>query len=249
MHHDQWMMQAKEDILARLQKEILNFQGSRSNLSEAIKRPGLGPMDQAFPEKRFPLGVVHEFIAASPEDAAASTGFISGILHSLMQGAGACIWISNSKNVFPPALPAFGIAPDKIIFVTLQKEKELLWCMEEALKCNGLAAVVGEINALDFTASRRMQLAVEQSGVTGFILRRKVRSLQTNACFARWKIGSASSITEHDLPGVGHPSWKVQLLKVRNGRPGTWTVSWIQNKFRHIHEAQPQVLELQRKTG
>ena len=166
-----------------------------------------------------------------------------------MQGERTCIWISLSKNVFPPALAGFGISPDKIIFVTLQKEKEVLWCIEEALKCNGLAAVVGEINNFNFTVSRRLQLAVEQSGVTGFILRLHPRNMQTNACFTRWQINSAASISESNLPGVGYPCWKVDLVKVRNGRPGSWTIAWMQNSFRQIHEAQPVVRELQRKTG
>jgi len=34
--------------------------------------------------------------------------------------------------------------------------------MEEALKCAGLAAVIGEVREMDFKQSRRLQLAVEQ---------------------------------------------------------------------------------------
>ena len=60
--------------------------------------------------------------------------------------------------------------------------------MEEALKCDGIAAVVGEIQELSFTVSRRLQLAVEQSRVTGFILRNNPRNLNTTACVTRWKI-------------------------------------------------------------
>ena len=59
------------------------------------------------------------------------------------------------RTIFPPALKFFGIAPDKIIFIDLQKEKDILWAMEEALKCDGLAAVIGEMQELSFTASRR----------------------------------------------------------------------------------------------
>jgi protein ImuA len=36
--------------------------------------------------------------------------------------------------------------------------------MEEALKCEGLAAVIGEIKEISFSDSRRLQLAVEQPG-------------------------------------------------------------------------------------
>ena len=41
-----------------------------------------------------------------------------------------------------------------------------MWAIEEALKCDGLAAVIGEMKELSFTNSRRLQLAVEKSHVT-----------------------------------------------------------------------------------
>jgi protein ImuA len=72
--------------------------------------------------------------------------------------------------------------PHQIILIDLQNEKDVLWCMEEALRCNRLAAVVGEIRELSFTVSRGLQLAVEQIGVTGFIIRVRLRNLGTTAC-------------------------------------------------------------------
>jgi protein ImuA len=44
--------------------------------------------------------------------------------------------------------------------------------MEEGLKCRGLAAVVGEATRLSLTASRRLQLAAGESGVTAILIRR-----------------------------------------------------------------------------
>lgn len=65
--------------------------------------------------------------------------------------------------------------------------------MEEALKCGGLAAVVGEVQDISFTASRRLQLAVEQSGVTGFESSRGLphRFLQHEGIARRPRVGAA----------------------------------------------------------
>ena len=166
-----------------------------------------------------------------------------------MSSDGAVIWISASRIIFPPALKSFGIAPDKIIFIDLQKEKEIMWAMEEALKCKGLSAVIGEMQELNFTASRRLQLAVEQSKVTGFILRRNPRSINTTACITRWQITSAQSELMDDLPGVGFPRWNVELLKVRNGYPGKWQIEFAAGHFRHISKAVAIPLVQQKKTG
>lgn len=243
------MPAAKADIIEQLRNEILPLQGFHSVPSESFIDPGLGPVNDSFPNRRFPIGAVHEFISSDANDSAATTGFISGIISSLVQGGGICFWISTNCTVFPPALASFGIAPDKIIFVNLRKEQEVLWCVEEALKCNGLAAVVGELKELNFTASRRLQLAVEQSRVTGFIHRCHPRNLQQNACLTRWKVRSAPGIIENDLPGVGHPAWQVELLKVRNGRTGTWKIGWMNKRFHHEFNTALSLAELQRKTG
>src|SRR5690606_12434320 len=105
---------------------------------------GLGPIESAFPNAVFPKNAIHEFLTLAPENAAACNGFIAGILQALMQHGGACLWISASRSLFPPSLKAFGVEPHRIIFIDLQREKDVLWAMEEALKCEGLTAVIAE---------------------------------------------------------------------------------------------------------
>jgi protein ImuA len=103
--------------------------------------------------------------------------------------------------------------------------------MEEALKCPALSAVVGEIRDLDFTASRRLQLAVERSCVTGFVIRKNLSTINTTACVSRWRITSLPGATDDDMPGVGFPVWKIELLRMRNGQPGCWVVRWMNEEF------------------
>ncbi|HMH34982.1 MAG TPA: hypothetical protein VK543_18230 [Puia sp.] len=243
------MPASKADIIAQLQKEILPLQGFKSILNGTAVDTGLGSIHEAFPNTRFPLGAVHEFCCAGAEAAAATGGFIAGILAALMRTGGAALWISSSRTIFPPALKSFGIEPDKIVFVDLQKEKDILWAMEEALKCDGLAAVVGEMREISFTASRRLQLAVEQSGVTGFILHRNPRNVNTSACISRWQIIPLPSELADDLPGVGFPRWNVELLKIRNGKPGVWQMEWAAGRFRHISRITSASPEQQKKAG
>ena len=98
------------------------------------------------------------------------------------------------------------------------------------MKSESLAAVIGEVGELNFNNSRRLQLAVEKTGVTGFILRPSTR-LNTTACITRWKVASIQSALPGDMPGVGFPRWDVELLRVRNGKPGHWQVEWKTGKF------------------
>jgi protein ImuA len=228
------MLPEKADIIIQLQKEILQLQGFRYKVSDDLIRPVLGPIDSSFPNSVFPLASIHEFLTASPEDIAATSGFISCLLSSLMNNGGVSAWIGSSHAIFPAALKFFNIEPDKIIFINAKKPAELLWLIEEALKCDGLAAVVGEVNEISFTASRRLQLAVEQKRVTGFLIRKNSRSIHANACTARWRISSNPSIIPDDAPGIGFPAWNIELLKIRNGKPGAWQMQWAFNKLHSI---------------
>jgi protein ImuA len=232
------MSDCKEAIISQLKKDILLWQGFKPPTAGRKELIGLGPIEAAFPNAVFPKGALHEFLTEAPEHAAASAGFISGLLNALMQHGGACLWIGVSRTIFPPALKAFGVEPHRIIFIDLKQEKDVLWAMEEALKCEGLSAVVAEVRDINLTASRRLQLAVEQSKVTGFILRNDPRKLSTTACVARWRITPLPSVLEDGMPGVGFPRWTVELLKVRNGNPGTWKMEWAAGSFMPIEEAE-----------
>lgn len=218
----------KADIIAGLQTDILRLQGFKRPENSALNF-GLGPINQHFPNEVFPTGAIHEFLSSKKEDSAATTGFISGILSTLMGNKGAAVWISTNRKLFPPALATFGIQPDRFIFIDLHKEKHVTWALEEALKCGALSAVIGELHELSFTNSRRLQLAVEQSRVTGFIMHHGNR-VNTTACVSRWRISSQASINT-DFPGVGFPKWKVELLRIRNGKPGAWNIYWKNGKF------------------
>jgi len=243
------MTSANSDIIVQLKKEILSLQGFKTKGNAEVLNILPPLITEAFPNGQFPTGAVHEFLSSTAEDASATCGFVSGILSSLMQKKGACVWITSSLSIFPNALASFGITPDKIIFINLKKEKEILWTTEEALKFDGLAAVIAETKELNFTASRRLQLAVEQSRVTGFILRCNPKTITNTACVSRWKITSLPGELEDNMPGVGFPRWNVELLKIRNGKPGAWQIEFMDGKFYPVYTtvAIPQLQ--QKKTG
>jgi protein ImuA len=223
----------KKDIFQRLQKELLILQGlQKPDLPEV--NIGLRGIERAFPGKAFPTGGIHEFISHSPESRAATDGFIAGLLGRLMTRKGYCLWVSAKDNPFPPAVKSFGIAADKIIFVTPGRGKDILWAIEEGLKCKALTAVVGQIKELSFIESRRLQLAVEQSGVTGMIHRHCPQRETPVACVARWKIKPLASTVKTGMPGLGNYRWEVQLPRIRNGRPGIWQVEWTEADFHEI---------------
>lgn len=243
------MTATKTDILAQLQQQILAMQGFKTATIANAMSFGLGALEGCFPNGVFPTGSIHELICQGAEQAAASEGFMAGLLAKLMENGAACLWISKNRKLFPPALQSFGVLPQQVIFIDLYREKEILWVMEEALKCEGLAAVIAELPDLDFAQSRRLQLAVEQSRVTGLVLRKEPKRLSATACTVRWQVKPQASELQMGLPGVGQPRWEVNLLKVRNGHTGLFIIEWATDHFKPISIKKEQEVTYSKQVG
>lgn len=227
--------EVNKTIIEDLKKQLLSLQ--KNNLSGDLQHKlGLGELESAFQDKVFPQAVIHELISFSNESAVCTNGFISMILGKLMQDDGFSVWIGAGKHLFSPALKTFGIAPDRVLFIDTKKAKDTLWALEEAFKCNALAAVVGEISEFSFEESRRLQLAAERSRVTGFIHRINPKVENAVACVSRWKITPIASITPDNMPGIGFPAWNVHLSKVRYGKTGEWQVRWLPQGLDYIRK-------------
>lgn len=241
------MQTGKSDMIRQLQQQINAVQCRKP--SGIVQRPlHLGEIEQAFPDNMFSTGAVHELISYTPEATAATNGFIAAVSSKLLQQNDTCLWIGTRRSVFPPTLHLFGMDPARVIFIDLPQTGLALWVMEEGLRCKSLSAVVAEIPELTFKQSRRLQLAVEESLVTGFLHRQNPRTENVTACVSRWKVTPVMSANSA-LPGLGLPSWKVELLKVRNGVPGSWQIRYDKG-LQYLSAQQATTVELQtRKAG
>lgn len=223
----------KHDTIQELRLRILKMQDAKKTLP-TVDAIGLGDLETAFPGGVFPKGAVHEFTSYEPESAAATSGFLTSLLHHLVRPNAFCLWISAKRMVFPPALKLLGLDPECVIFIDLKNDKEVLWALEEGLRCKSLFAVVGELNELTFAQSRRLLLTLEESQVTGLVHRLSPKTEPATACAARWKISPLPGIIEPGLPGIGFPKWRVELTKVKNGRTGSWMLGWTPSGFASI---------------
>ena len=194
---------------------------------------GLQEIDTALPGGGLPLGALHE-VAGSGADVqhgAASALFAAGILARI---EGKVLWVLERHDLFAPGLAAAGLHPDRVVYAQAGRRDALL-VMEEGLRHQGLAGVVAEVSGrITLSASRRLQLAAEATGVTALLLRRP-KSISGNgetelggaiAAVTRWRIGtlpSAPPIADApDVPGLGRARWQLDLLRSRGGRTGSW---------------------------
>ena len=195
--------------------------------------PLLPPIDAALPDGGLALGALHEIVSAGPdmEHGAAAALFIAGML---ARQRGPVLWAMERADLFAPGLAAAGLHPDRVIYAEAGKPALVLQTMEEGLRHPGLAGVVGELSGrLGLTASRRLQLAAEGSGVVAFTLRRSRRHddpalAEPSAAITRWRVAALPSppALPHapETPGLGRQRWRLDLLRCRAGEPGSWIV-------------------------
>src|SRR5437764_13122863 len=122
-------MKTRADIICRLQKDILALQGFQEQVRVEEDLFRLGVINASFPNHVFPQNALHEFICTCKEERSASAGFLTALLSPLMRRGGVVLWAGLRQEIFPPALKAFGIVPDQVIFVPLKKENDVAWVM------------------------------------------------------------------------------------------------------------------------
>jgi protein ImuA len=220
------MPENKHDIIHQLRQDILLLQGFKVPVGGSPPDLGLGQIERAFPYGIFPTGAIHEFITHSEEDLGATTGFLGAMLGRLMKDGGTVVWIGPWGTTVAEGLTYYGVDPDRFVFVAPPTLKKALWALEETLRCDRFLAVVAEISELNFVQSRRLQLVVEQSRVTGFLLRHRPRQKTPVASVAQWRVTALPTQSQEDRPGRGFPRWKVDVLKIRNRSPVSCVVEW-----------------------
>lgn len=117
-----------------------------------------------------------------------------------------------------------------LIQVNVSHARDVLFTMEEGLRCREIAAVIGEVwgdpKALDFTASKRLMMRSETSRIPCWLIRRNAAP-SLSAARDRWRISSLPSQRHpHDLGAPGNPQWKAELFRSRRKKPGNWVVSY-----------------------
>ena len=217
--------------VAVLRDRIRRIEGIGQAAGHPVLPLGMKPVDRALPEGGLPLAGVHEVRGDG-----AATGFCAALLARLQDMDGRpVLWLERGNDLYMPGLTRFGLKPGAVLTVSgISRDADMLWAIEEALNCGALSAVVGEIRAADFTASRRLQLAAAMGGVTCLLLGETARGGAATA-LSRWQVTSMPSLP--DGAGVGWPCWRVELARCRGGRPAAWTVVWSPKGWTAITEA------------
>lgn len=182
-------------------------------------------------------GALHEIAAAGEAHVAAAAGFALRL--TSFRGAGEAhepgmtknvVWVAEdmvlaeSGALYGPGLDAFGLTPERLLTVTAARRRDLLWAMEEALRCRAVGAAIGELRhgALDSVTVRRLSLAAGESGALALLLRASPPHDASTAA-TRWIVAAAP-----------HDGFALRLTRNRRGPLGSWTLQWSEDDERFV---------------
>lgn len=216
-----------DDRLARLRRQLDNL--VRDPVRQRTALPfGVADIDAYLPAGGLRSGALHEVSEAGAAAGYGALGvpFAAGILARL---PGPVLWCVRNRDFFAPSLVGVGLMPGRIVFTETWSDAEVLPAMEEGLRIRGLAAVVGEVSRLGLTASRRLQLAAERTGVMALAIRRWRTGAEREAgegeptvALTRWRV-SPQPGTGPPLRGLPRARWLVELTRARGaGAPRSW---------------------------
>lgn len=169
-----------------------------------------------------------EVFASTAADAAA----VGYMLARLPRTAAPILWVQDRlsrRESGRPYLAGIGTR-HPLILVDLSRAADVLWAMEDGLRCRALAAVIGEVwgdpPALDFTATKRLAMRSEAAGVPCWLLRRAAAA-NLSAARDRWRVSSLpSAMNPHDARASGMPRWSLDLFRSRRLKPGQWIAEY-----------------------
>src|SRR5262249_51406896 len=147
---------------------------------------------------------------------------------------GSVLWVETDfgrmENGAPygPGLALNGVALDRLVLLTVPRAMDVLWAMEEALRCRAVATVIGEVpddRILDEgTATRRLSLTAREYGGFGLLLRTRP-SPAASAAATRWQVAAAPG-AQDQYGGHGRTTFALSLTKNRRGTCGRWFITW-----------------------
>ncbi len=220
--------------IQELQQRVARLAGRGQGRETALFQLGHADAD-GFLGGGLGRGRLHEIFVTHAGEVGSGAGFAAMLARRALEADAALLWLRTDRTgglgggLYAPGLAEIGINVGSLILGLAPDEAALLRSAVDAARCAALGAVVidcpGSARLLDLTASRRLALAAEKSGVTLLLLRGAAEPA-ASAAETRWLVGAAPS-EALDANAPGRTMLDVELQRRRGGPAGRrWRVEW-----------------------
>ena len=203
---------------------------------------GCAAIDRLLPERGYPRGTLVQWITGGGHGA----DFLSlRVAQQACAEGGALVVVDPLNQFFPPAAAAIGINLDNLIVLRTGQldlsrisnetasHNDLLWAVDQSLRCSAVAAVWGYLTEINERWFRRFQLSAESSGCLGLFVQPPRAGKRPSWAEVQWLVGmnqnaktssshQASNQNSHSRCEPGHEHLQIIRLQLTRCR-GTHT--------------------------
>ncbi len=153
-----------------LLRERLDRLESPGDEAEAVRcSSGCPALDRLLPQGGFRRGALVEWCAAARGGGAGTLALLAA--REACRSGGTLLVLDRRRGFYPPAAAVWGLDLGRLLIVRPRDKADELWALDQALRCPAVAAVWAPLREIDGRTFRRLQLAAEQGGGLGLLLR------------------------------------------------------------------------------
>lgn len=223
---------AAASTIKELRRQLLQTHVEQTE--RVVVSSGFEGLDQLLPDSGLTNGSVIEWISDAPGLRTASVALKCAA--KLLNKPGALAVVDADHDFHPASIEHLGIPLERLLLIrpgatrtseanrlpTLSSEQrrtESLWALEQLARCSGVCVLLAWIDRLSSTAQRRLQLAVENSGVTVMLMRPSIAARQTSWSDLRFQVSPVRNRRDSFDSEI-----QVRLLRCRNAVQSTGRV-------------------------
>lgn len=224
---------ATSSVIEQLRVQLLRSQITHTN--QTIVSTSFRRLDQLLPESGLPSGSVIEWVNDAP--GLRTTTLALRCAARFLEKPGALAVVDAFNEFHAMSLVHLGIPTSRLLLVrpcqrsvtatnrsnsaglSQAQRSDALWTLEQLARCSGVRIVMMQVDRLSSTAQRRLQLAVEKSGVTVFLIRPATALQQTSWADLQFHVQCTSQASQC-IQGESAPASRslisVQLVRSKN---------------------------------
>lgn len=208
------LQEERELVLARLRAHVSHLEQSGKRLEKTITS-GCSAIDGLLPHGGYVGGSIVEWLCQG--SGTGGTYLALQTAKQAMHDGKYLLVVDKERRFYPVAASALGIPMERVIVVHPHSHADGIWAMDQGLRCAAVGAVFSEVACMDPRDARRLQLAAEEGGGLGLLIR-STRQAQDLPSWSevQWRVEPRAS-WDRTTP---HRLLDLELKRCRGGRPG-----------------------------
>lgn len=194
------------DVIADLQYQIQMRERGEAVHSNRIFTTGCETLDNLLPNQGIRQGSLVEWLGVGNASGAGTVSLIAG--RQVCSQGRPLVLIDTRSVFFPWCLPLLGFDFSEVLLIRPTSQRDALWACEQALRCQSVGLVWANVERINSTSFRRLQLAAESTSGVGFLVRPAKAQSQPSWADVRLKVEPHPSF-------ASAPCYRVRMVSCR----------------------------------